>query len=79
MIVEVVWHDAFSQTTGWDHARVIARRADEPLEVHSVGHLLERSKRHIVLAMNRHGERAADTMTIPLGCVRKVRRLTAGR
>lgn len=74
-LVEVTWVDAFSQLTGWGDARAVARDADDSMEVQSVGHLIARTRRHVVLAMNRSGGRVADTMSIPHGCVRRVRRL----
>ena len=76
-MVEVVWHDAHSDGGGWKQPTEALRDVAEPYVVRSVGFLLKANKREVVVAQSRT-DRAGyvtDTMTIPRGMVRRVRRL----
>ena len=76
-LVEVTWHDAHSDGGGWGDADVVASAVIAPYVVRSVGFLIGSDKRGVVVAQSRAelSGRVTDTMTIPRGMVRRVRRL----
>lgn len=72
-LVEVEWIDAMS-TVGWQSTPV-----KTPTTVWSAGYLVDKNRQSLVIALCAAPFHAAfafgDTITIPLGCVKKVRRL----
>lgn len=74
--VQVTWHDAKSHGGGWQTIADTIKNARGPFEVSSVGYLLKRNKKELILAqtLTKNGL-AADTITIPRGFVHKVRHL----
>lgn len=75
--VQVTWNDAKSHGGGWQTIEDTIKNARGPFEVSSVGYLLKRNKKELILAqtLTKNGL-AADTITIPSGFVHKVRRLS---
>ena len=74
MLVRVEWWDPASPTPSWisrDEAEDF-----EPCAVVTVGTILRRTRRVLVIAatIGAHGQ-VADVTAIPIGCVRRVRRL----
>lgn len=74
--VQVTWNDAKSTGGGWRSVNDTIKEASGPFEVSSVGYLLKRDKKELILAqtLTKTGS-AADCITIPSGFVHKVRRL----
>ena len=74
--VQVTWHDAKSQGGGWREIKDLAQFARGPFECSSVGWLLKRNKKEIILAqtLSKSGL-GTDTITIPRGFIWKVRHL----
>ena len=78
-VVEVTWVDAASGG-GWASPDQYVRDHGTLIEIRSVGLLLSRDRRRLVLVQscdNQPGERrrVADSLTIPAAGVRRVRRL----
>ena len=68
--VEVRWVDTMG-TSGW-HS--VAEGRSDP-EIVSVGHLIERTRTHVLLAAHSCHYRPGDYTQIPIEVVRRVRRL----
>lgn len=68
--VMVEWKDA-QTTEGWSDLENKAR----PLECISVGLLVGRTKDRLIIAMSKSADYYGDHLEIPLGMVKKVRRL----
>lgn len=76
-LVRVTWHDAHSNESGWKSFEDQAVESEKPCVCDSVGWIVLRSKTAgIVLAqsVNSYGH-CIDTITIPPGFIRRVRRL----
>lgn len=76
-LVEVTWHDAHSNGGGWRTMEQMATEVEAPCVCRSVGWIVTRSRAvGIVLAqsVNTYGH-CSDTITIPPGFIRRVRRL----
>ncbi|HMH83656.1 MAG TPA: hypothetical protein VK531_12355 [Gemmatimonadales bacterium] len=79
-LVEVAWYDTHTGSGSWDAIATHAHHElDNPFLCHSVGWLIGRSygrAGHVVLLQS-HTERGTgvDTVTIPAGCIKRVRRL----
>jgi hypothetical protein len=71
-LVEIHWVDAASDS-GWQGQKA---PGDETVDCRTVGYLLKRDSRVITVAQNvsHHGS-TGEWMTIPVSCVRRVRRL----
>lgn len=78
-MVSVRWTDSFSANHGWSDTQELAKEVGEQkFEIESIGFLLRRDKKHIVLMQSLrtpHGDQCADTIAIPVGCILSVRRL----
>ena len=75
--VFVTWHDS-AHAPGWDPRDL--HEGLTPALVHSVGFLLRRDKKSLVLAMSAQqagSTRFANSLVIPRACVSSVRRLRA--
>jgi hypothetical protein len=70
-IVEVIWEDSYT-TDGWEAHR---RGGPETAECRSVGYLLSRDMKHIVLAGSWSDTEVMSKTTIPMGVVRAVVKL----
>ena len=71
-LVEVHWTDSYTMH-GW---RGDEQPDGEPLECRSVGYLVKRSKKVVVVCQNVSEQGSTgDWMTIPASCIRRVRRL----
>ena len=72
-LVEVTWVDS-SETSGWQQDIIT-----KPLVCMTAGYMVHSGRRSVVVAMNRSEKRSAHSfgtaMTIPRGCVKRVRRL----
>lgn len=72
-LVEVTWIDAVS-TMGWRLAPMT-----EPTTCWTAGYLVAKNKKSVVVALCAATADAVfpfgDTITIPIGCVKKIRRL----
>jgi hypothetical protein len=77
VFVEVIWHDAFADTTSWIDLDAID---DEPCAVVSVGILLpDRKRDHVVLCQSQNVNEQIDcVLAIPVGMVRSMRVLGSG-
>lgn len=78
-VVEVIWEDAVSQEQWAEAAGIVAFRREQVLVV-TVGLLVERSKRYVVVAsshssLDHHG----GLWKIPTGMVRSVRQIGRSR
>jgi len=72
-LLRVEWEDSASRGK-WHRTTEIGRRAT--LQCESVGYVVRSDKHEIVLAQSIcENEDINDTMAIPRGCIRKVRRL----
>ena len=73
-LCRVTWVDSAS-TRGWNTLEEI-RKDHRPVECETVGYLVVRSRRmlSLVQSVSEFG-RAAETISIPASCVRKVRKL----
>lgn len=72
--VFVIWLDAFSEDA-WvpeDEAKI------RPCEIHSVGMIVEHTAEHMTLALNHDtfNQNFSCIMTIPIGMIQRVKRLT---
>lgn len=74
--VEVEWTDTYTDG-GWAYIKDHVKKVRAPLLIRSVGYLLERNARTIILTqqLDEAFGKASDTVTIPRGCVYRVRRL----
>lgn len=74
-LVMVVWDDASHIEGGWKDSRNLMRLT--PARMHSVGWVLERTKRSIVLIAHGCNEQrvAQGEMCIPRGCIIKIHKL----
>jgi hypothetical protein len=74
--VEVTWSDAVSHT---EWATLADHRAQEPVPIKSVGYLSLKTSKvvQIVQSASQLGEndKVADSLTIPIGWVTRIRRL----
>lgn len=72
-LVEVTWVDS-TGTPGWQREIQV-----KPLVCHTAGYLMRSSRNSVVVALSVSEERSAntcaDTMTIPRGSVKRIRRL----
>lgn len=66
-IVAVVWLDAVANSGWTDHDE-----APEPVEIHSVGWLVRRTKTGITIATSIGGSEHNGSMTIPRGMIRSI-------
>lgn len=73
-LVEIEWVDSAS-TRGWGHREPDI--VNEPLLCRTVGYLVKRDRVAMTCAMNQAPSEAdyGQLMTIPMPCVRRVRRL----
>lgn len=73
-ILEVEWDDS-ATLSRWGYEK--EHTESSVAKCRSVGYLIERNEKHIVLALNASDEtgRVGDTISIPAACVRKVRRI----
>ncbi len=73
-IVEIEWEDSASKG-GWANREVYRKLS--PMRVRTVGFLLERSPRKVIVlqTLAEDGD-GTDAVVIPAGCVKKLRRLT---
>lgn len=74
---KVIWHDAHAGTGWWDYDDAIVYK---PLEIITYGWVIRRDKVATVIALSYHpGKhkmgRFGDTLDIPAGMVRSVRRI----
>jgi len=74
-IVEVVWEDAWSNSTKYYTREELD--AEQPLVLHSVGYLLKDDKSGVALTVehNPQGEHSRHIMFIPRGMIRKMVKL----
>lgn len=73
--VEVEWDDSSHHSAGWrSHSEILAERK-RVVRCLSVGLLIADDKHGVTLASSAHGQDLAGTMSIPRGCIRKVRPL----
>lgn len=70
--VEVVWKDSCS-LGGWGQAP--GDRDHTPADCTTMGYLLKRDRKQVVVAQNRGPSKFGEVMVIPSECVRGVRRL----
>lgn len=71
----VTWRDAATNHAGWAKLTEIA--AATPPIVRSVGWLLKRTKRHIVIAASIVGDEGSCDVVIPLGMIVSEKELKA--
>lgn len=78
-LVEVTWNDAFTGQHSWQLLPDLAASSWGPYVCRSVGYVVGKERGRfgsIVLAQNVSDDgKGADTVTIPNGCIRRVRRL----
>jgi hypothetical protein len=73
-IVEVEWIDSCGNTKIWEFIEGLDHML--PLPATSVGYLIEKTKTYITIAQTLSEQSVARRFTIPLGCVKKIRKLT---
>lgn len=72
-LIRVEWDDA-ATTGNWRNPSEMGR--EERLQCQSVGHVVRSNKQEVVLALSiSESGNMSDTIAIPRGCIRKVRRL----
>ena len=74
-LVEVKWEDAWSSGS---HRDPDDKFLTEPAVTTSVGFLLKRKPRLVLAQSMTQAQRVYDTLTIPKGCVKKIKRLKHG-
>lgn len=68
-VVHVEWADAAGATRAW-------QEDVHTVEVSSVGFLVEKNKREVVIALSRAGDGdAGGRLVIPRGCIKKINEL----
>ena len=72
-IVEIEWVDACSNTTIWEFKEGLEPIL--PMPAASIGYLIEKTKTHITIAQTLSRQSVARRFTIPIGCVKKIRRV----
>lgn len=75
--VEVSWVDAHSPQIGWGPPKDRIANAKRGFPIRSVGQLLHDGKKCVVLGLSRDATfgQIDQSLSIPRGCVKKVRRL----
>lgn len=73
--VEVVWDDAKTSVGGWITLAEALEFGSSPHLVRSVGILLKRTRREIVVSGSLHEGMVGELTRIPAGMVRRVRTL----
>lgn len=77
-MVRVEWEDSASRGS-WRSADTEAARPRSTLRIVSVGYLLRKTKREIVLFQSHDDEdKISDTVAIPMGCVHRIRKFKEG-
>ena len=72
-LVAVLWEDAAGVQRYWEQAVTTAT-------VLSIGHLIRRNKKEVVLALSKSTDSDfGGSFAIPIGCVRKIRRIPWGK
>ena len=72
-IVEIEWVDSCSKDIVWEFKSDL--ESIVPLPCVSIGYLLEKTKTYITIAQTLSGQAVARRFTIPIGCVKKIRRV----
>lgn len=74
-LVEIRWVDSWNLASGWHRRKWVRRRADDLPKQRTVGYLVAKTKRTLVVAssLNRSGGVAA-VVAIPRSAITKVRR-----
>ena len=72
-IVEIEWVDSCSKDIIWECKDGL--ESIVPLPCVSIGYLLEKTKTHITIAQTLSRQAVARRFTIPIGCVKKIRRV----
>jgi len=74
--VEIHWIDACSDREGW-HVMDAPQAQPSKQEIFTIGYILQRTDEYIQVAqsVDAEGHMSAERITIPAGCVLKVRKL----
>lgn len=72
-VVEVTWYDAISMR-GWRDKATYAKQKAAPCR--TVGYIIKKTKREMVLAQTQGGDEINGSMTIPRDWVQKIRKLS---
>lgn len=71
--VEVLWDDPHTEDSTWLDLDSLGQAS---FTIRSVGFLLKKDKRQVVLVQSlTDDERGATTLSIPRGCIRRIRRI----
>jgi len=71
-IVEVIWLDATSDS-GWRNEEKVKK--DAPAVCHSVGYFSSQSQTALIISPDRNSLKDRSSVVIPLGMLKKVRKL----
>lgn len=71
--VEIEWIDSCGRTGIWESLDELEPLV--PFPAVTIGYLLEKTKTHVTVAQTLNPECVARRFTIPLGCIKKIRRL----
>ena len=75
-LVLITWQDAHAGGGGWLSIEKVSAQQSLPHLCYTVGWVIHRDRYSLIVAQNRsYDGDVSDTMTIPLGCIRKTERL----
>ena len=69
--VEITWVDSKGVTSSWEFKEDIEHL--EPCTITSIGYLLEDNKEYKTIVQSMSAEQLLGRLTIPAGCIKKVR------
>jgi hypothetical protein len=72
-LLEISWIDSFTLLNEW--VDVKALRKKDPCLIHSVGYFVHQSRQCLIIARGRQQGRINGVFYIPMGCVKKIRKV----
>ncbi|MEQ1726733.1 MAG: hypothetical protein ABL982_00015 [Vicinamibacterales bacterium] len=73
-LVVITWHDSYTRGR-WYELEEHRKVCGLPMECRTVGWVTKRDKETITVVQTMSGDAVSDSMTIPLSCIRRVRRV----